>query len=88
MAADESSSFERHLEDLKQKRDELRVQMHLARAEARDEWEKAEQKWNDLQERYGEVKRETGEMVGKARTAVKILMEELGDAYERISKIE
>lgn len=88
MGVTDTAKLDERLEELKQTRDELRVKMHLARAEARDEWEKAEKKWNDLQNRYRDVKRGTGEMLAKARTAAKILMEELGDAYDRIRKLD
>ena len=36
------------IEDLKQKRDELRVQIHLASKEVKDEWEELEEKMNDF----------------------------------------
>lgn len=34
------------LDGLKQQRDELMVQLHLAKAEARDEWEELEKNWS------------------------------------------
>lgn len=52
------------LEDLKQKRDELRVQMHLASKEAQDEWEELESKMKDFSRR-AEIEK-TGEGLGKA----------------------
>ena len=42
-------------EDLRQARDELRVQMHLAKADARDEWEKLEPKWDEFQEKLDKL---------------------------------
>ena len=36
------------IEELKQKRDELRVQVHLASKEIKDEWEDLEQKMEEL----------------------------------------
>jgi vacuolar-type H+-ATPase subunit D/Vma8 len=52
------------LEDLKQKRDELRVQIHLASREAQDEWEELESKMKDFSNR-AELEK-TGEGLGKA----------------------
>ena len=34
---------------LKQVRDELRVQMHLGKAEAKELWERMEQRWHDIE---------------------------------------
>ena len=42
------SDLDEVLEQLKQKRDELRVQMHLASKEIQDEWEDLEEKMEDF----------------------------------------
>ena len=40
--------FEEMLEDLKQKRDEIRVQLHLASKEVKEEWDELEEKMEDF----------------------------------------
>ncbi|MEM8817216.1 MAG: hypothetical protein AAGE85_15425 [Pseudomonadota bacterium] len=67
------------LEDLKQKRDELRVQMNLASREARDEWEELETKMQDFTRRARLD--ETGEGVDKA---LRQLGSELSKGYRRM----
>lgn len=67
--------------DLKQKRDELVVQMHLASKEAKDEWEELEEKLEDFTAKA--QLDETGEGVGKALGQ---LGNELKRGYERILK--
>jgi SMC interacting uncharacterized protein involved in chromosome segregation len=42
------TDFDDMLEELKQKRDELRVQMHLASREIKEEWEELEEKMEDF----------------------------------------
>ena len=72
--------------ELKQRRDELRVQMHLASKELKDEWEELEDK---MQEFSGKAKQfadeagiqETGEGLGDA---LKNLGNEIRLGYERI----
>ena len=66
-------------EDLKQKRDELRVQMHLASKEVQEEWEELEGKMNHFSAtaKLGD----TGEGVGKALGQVGA---ELKQGYDRI----
>ena len=73
-------------EDLKQKRDELRLQMHLASKEAKDEWDELEEK---MEEFSGKAKqfsddaklKETGAGIGDALGK---LGGELKHGYERI----
>ena len=67
--------------ELKQKRDELRLQMHLASKEAKDEWEELEEKLEDFTAKA--KLDETGESVGKALGQ---LGNELKLGYERILK--
>lgn len=73
--------FDEILEDLKQRRDELRVRMHLASRELQDEWEELEKKMNDFSRRAG-IK-ETGDGVGKALGS---LGSELKAGYQRIHR--
>lgn len=66
---------------LKQKRDELRVQMHLASKEVQDEWEELEGKMNHFTAtaKLGE----TGEGVG---SALGQLGSELKQGYDRVKE--
>jgi hypothetical protein len=67
------------VESLKTVRDELKVQVHLARKEVRDEWEELEEKLEDMAEKA--QLEETGEGV---KDAVKQLGQELKLGYARI----
>lgn len=73
------SDFDDLIEDLKQKRDELRVQMHLASKEVQDEWQDLEEKMNEFAARAELDK--TGEGLGEAFSGVG---QELMKGYERI----
>ena len=74
------------LEELKQKRDELRVQMHLASKEVKDEWEDLEKKMEDFSGKAkqftedAELKK-TGAGLGEA---LGTLGHELKRGYERV----
>ena len=80
------ADFDELLEELKQKRDELRVQVHLASKEIKDEWEELEEK---MEEFSGKAKqfaddaklKETGSGLGDA---LGHLGQELKLGYERI----
>jgi len=66
-------------EDLKRKRDELRLQMHLASKEAKDEWDELEEKMEEFSEKA--KLDETGQGVGKALGQ---LGHEIKLGYERL----
>ena len=66
---------------LKQRRDELRVQMHLATRELQDRWHELEEKSEDFVERAR--LKETG---GGVSDALIKLGDELKEGYERLSR--
>ena len=71
-------------DELKTQRDELRVQMHLAKAELKDEWEEIEGKYQHAQTKLDEVKKQTGEAAIDARKTMNVVIEEIGEAYGRV----
>jgi ribosome recycling factor len=77
-------TLRRDFEKLAQARDELRVQVNLARADARDEWKRLEQTWHKVEDEVkravDHTKQPTKELSGAART----LIEELERGYARI----
>jgi len=72
------NDFEQLLEDVKKARDEIRLQLHLASMEAKDEWDELEHKWDrfsakaDMETSYEGVS-----------DALSGLGEELKQAYRR-----
>lgn len=72
------------VEKLKQQRDELRLKMHLAKADARDEWDELEGKWEHLKERAKAAGGEASEASGDVGEAFKSLASEIKKGYERI----
>ncbi len=78
------ASMERELELLSQARDELRLQVHLAKAEAREEWKRLESTWERVQ---GELKRVGAQAKEPAKDigdAARSLLDELKRGYERV----
>ena len=71
--------FDDLVADLKQKRDELRLKIHLASKEAQDEWEELEEKMQELSSRaeLGKTSEGLGDALGK-------LGEELKMGYKRV----
>jgi len=74
------------LEDLKQQRDELRLQMHLAKAEAQEEWDELEDKWDDIRPKLEKVKDHTTEASREAWSALELAGESIKKGYQRIRR--
>lgn len=71
---------------LRTQRDDLRVRVHLMKAEVRDEFEELEQKWNHLESRAAQLKDASKESAEDVGAAASQLVEEIGAAYERVKK--
>ncbi len=68
-------------------RDELRLQMHLAKAEFRDEWNhRLEPRFWELKSKLDRIEKASAETAVELRSAAKLLTDELRDGYERIRK--
>lgn len=75
------ADIDKVIAELKQKRDELALQIHLGSKEAQDEWAELEKKWEEFS---AEAKLEKS--AGDIGDAVSALGGELKSAYDRIRK--
>lgn len=80
------TDFDDMIQELKQKRDELRLQMHLASKEIKDDWEELEEKMEDFSGKAKQFAddaqlKETGAGIGDALGQ---LGGELKRGYKRI----
>ena len=71
---------------LQQQRDELKVKLHLAEADARDEWTKLEKTWEKINMKMDTVREEAGKTAGAVSTALEMALDEIKKGYERIRK--
>jgi uncharacterized protein (DUF342 family) len=78
--------IEEMFEDLKQQRDELRVRVHLAKAEAKEEWDKLEDSWENIQPKLDKVKGHTVEASKEAWSALELAGEAIKKGYQRIRR--
>ena len=75
------SDFDKLIADLKRARDEIKLKLHLASLDVKEEWGELEGKWQSFSER-AEMHR-SADGVGAALGS---LGEELKQAYQRIRK--
>ena len=77
--------IEKFRDGLLQQRDELLVQLGLAKLEAKEEWEKAEGKLEEFKSKLDELSDVAKDSSEDVWTSVKMLGEEIKTAYNRIS---
>jgi SMC interacting uncharacterized protein involved in chromosome segregation len=85
--AQETHRITEEVEGLQRLRDELRVQLHLGKAEARERFEKLEQTWQHLESRLKLIREESGEDLGQIREAAGLLVGEIRDGYRHLRSL-
>jgi len=73
-------------DDLKRQRDELQVKLHLAKADARDEWEKLETRWDEVKTKMQSVRQEASHTTESVSTGLGLVLDELKKGYDNIRK--
>jgi hypothetical protein len=76
--------LQRELEELSAMRDQLRVRMHLAKADAKDEWHKLEDRWARLSGEVARTVHDAKKPAAEVGSAARSLLDELRRSYERI----
>ena len=84
MAKDWKERLDDEIETLKQARDELRVQVHLGAAEAREVWEKVERSWGHLEGKLKRLGEATQESADEVEEAAKLLVDEIKTGYKNV----
>jgi hypothetical protein len=79
--------FEEELQGLRRLRDELRVRLHLGRAEARDRFQALEKDLEHVEGRLKLIRDETREDLEEIREASRLLLEELKHGYQHLRSL-
>ncbi|MGB4068140.1 MAG: hypothetical protein WBK08_08935 [Nitrospira sp.] len=82
--ADVKEQITNALEQFKQQRDELQVQLHLAKADAKDEWARLEKQWEETKPKLEAAREEVGKTAVSVGDALNQAIEELKKGYERL----
>lgn len=82
--ADAKEQITKAVEHLKQQRDELQLKLHLAKADAKDEWARLENQWEEIKPKLEAVREETGNTAESVSTALGLAIDELKKGYERL----
>jgi len=68
-------------------RDELRLQIHLGHAEARESWEQLEKKWQDLEARAEVLAGASRESLDDIEVAGRLLAGEIREGYRALKAL-
>ncbi|MBX3302947.1 MAG: hypothetical protein KF693_12105 [Nitrospira sp.] len=82
--SDVKEQMTKALEHLKQQRDELQVQLHLAKADAKDEWARLEAQWDAIKPRLEAAREEVGKTAESVGAALGMAIDELKKGYDRL----
>jgi chromosome segregation ATPase len=74
------------ISSLKQQRDELAVQIHLGKAEAKEQWAKVTAQLDELTKDYQPAKEAAEESAEKILAALKLVAGEVQDGFQRVRK--
>ena len=83
---DIKEEFSRMLDKVKTERDELKLKLHLASMEGREEFEEAEKKWQHLKAKAADMNENLAKTTSELISSSKIIGEELQETYQRIAK--
>lgn len=78
------SDLDRLVDELRTQRDELQLRIHLAKADAKDEWAKIEKKWGHLRGRLDVIGAEAKDAGQDVLAAARLVAREIKDGYARV----
>ena len=86
MTGSERETLEQRINKLREQRDELRLKLHLAKAEAKGEWGELEHKWRHVESRLEALGHEAKESASDIGAALSEVAQEITGAYKRLRK--
>jgi hypothetical protein len=81
------SRMHEEFEKLKQRRDEIRVQLDLGKKDARAAWDEVEGKWQQLEGKVKVLASEARDAAEDVATAADVLMDEIREGFTRLRKL-
>jgi hypothetical protein len=79
-----NEKLEAMVEKLQQERDELKLKMHLAKADAREEFDKLDDRWKGAKAKFDAASGEASEITEPVMDAARDLLEEIRQGYRKI----
>jgi uncharacterized protein with HEPN domain len=77
----------RELAGLREMRDELKLQLHLGKADAKEAFENVEKRWQHLEAKLKLLREESKGDLAQIGEAAKLLTQEIRDGYRHLKKL-
>ena len=84
--ATERKRLDELIESLKRQRDELAVQIHLGKAEAKEQWDNVTAKLDQLNREYEPTRHAVEETTENVFASLKLVAGEIQEGFDRIRK--
>jgi len=81
---DWKARIQREIDELRRVRDELKLRIHLAKADAKDRWNELEHEFHSLEAKGHQIAQASEEPLRDVREAARLLVDEIRDGYRRI----
>jgi len=85
--SDEKKKIDETVAALKRERDELALQVHLAKAEARQEWEELQVKIDELEAKSKPMAKVVGETASEVGASLDLAADEIKKGFARLRKL-
>lgn len=85
--SEEKSRIDETVAALKREREELALKIHLAKAEARDEWKELEAKLDALEGRARPAAKVVGETAGEVGASLELAADEIKKGFAKLRKL-
>jgi CBS domain-containing protein len=86
LMADMKTRMDKEIDELRRVRDELKVRVHLAKAEAKDRWDELEQKFRRLESKGHQIAQASEAPMRDVADAARLLVDEIREGYRRIKE--
>jgi predicted nucleic acid-binding Zn-ribbon protein len=84
---DDKSMLQDLIDSIKQQRDEIALQIHLGKSEAKEEWSKMEDELHNLAKKYEPMKDVISDTSSEVVDGLKLVAEEILAGFDRIRKM-
>ena len=82
----DKSNLEETFDNLKQKRDELKVKLNLGKMEARDTWNDVEKNFQELETKMKGLRDQGEAEADRMKDDIQLLMSDIRDGIKRVTK--
>lgn len=85
--SDLRDKLKEEMERLKTARDELKVQLHLGKAEIKEQWDKLEKAWEHAEAKLKVLRDESADSAEDIGSAAKLLVDQIKEGYQHLRSL-